>query len=88
MRFLDSLGIPTIAVLSDSQNFVESAEQGIGLHEMHRSLVRPDLEQLERIARWLDGWSERRQTPGDVAGTQHESFSKVSYLNRRQAESA
>ena len=31
MRFLDSLGIPIIAVLRDSQNFVHAAEQGIGL---------------------------------------------------------
>ena len=88
MRFLDSLGIPIIAVLRDSQNFVDSAEKGIGLHEMQSSRVRPDLEQLERIARWLDGWPERRQTDVDVTGIQHRSFSKVSFLRKRQAESA
>ena len=31
MRFLDSLGIPIIAVLRDSQNFVHAAEEGIGI---------------------------------------------------------
>jgi len=34
MRFLDSLGIPIIAVLRDTQNFVRSAEQGIGVCDM------------------------------------------------------
>ncbi|MDJ0938243.1 MAG: ParA family protein [Woeseiaceae bacterium] len=61
MRFLDSLGIPIIAVLRDSQNFVHSAEQGIGLHEMPPSRVAPDLEQLNRIVAWLDTWEERRK---------------------------
>ena len=61
MRFLDSLGIPIIAVLRDSQNFVRSAEEGIGIHEMPPSRVRPDTEQIERILDWLDGWQERRR---------------------------
>ena len=60
MRFLDSLGIPIIAVLRDTQNFVRSAEKGIGIHEMPPSRVRPDIEQLERVVDWLDGWQERR----------------------------
>ena len=88
MRFLDSLGIPIIAVLRDSQNFVDSAEMGIGLHEMQRSQVRPDVEQLEGIARWLDGQSERRQTAVDATVIQRRSFSKVSFLRRRQADLA
>ncbi len=61
MRFLDSLGIPIIAVLRDSQNFVRSAEEGVGILEMPPSRVRPDAEQLERIVDWLDGWQERRR---------------------------
>jgi chromosome partitioning protein len=88
MRFLESLGIPIIAVLRDSQNFVDSAEEGIGVHEMQSSRVRPDLEQLERIARWFDGWSERRQITTDILDIQRRSFSKVSFMRRRHAESA
>jgi chromosome partitioning protein len=61
MRFLDSLGIPIIAVLRDSQNFVRSAELGIGLHEMQPSRVREDVEQIDRIVDWLNGWEERRR---------------------------
>ena len=61
MRFLDSLGIPIISVLRDSQNFVHAAEQGIGVYEMQPSRVRKDVEQIERIVTWLDGWQQRRQ---------------------------
>lgn len=61
MRFLDSLGIPIIAVLRDSQNYVHSAEQGIGVHEMQPSRVRDDVAQIDRIVEWLDGWETRRR---------------------------
>ena len=88
MRFLDSLGIPIIGVLRDSQNFVHAAEKGIGIHEMQPSKVRPDIEQLERIVRWLDGWSERRRKAANVAGIRHQVFSKVSILRKRHADSA
>lgn len=88
MHFLDSLGIPIIAVLRDSQSFVDSAEMGIGLHEMQPSRVRPDLEQLERIARWLDGRSERRQVAMDFTGFHYGSFPSMSILRRRQADLA
>ena len=54
MRFLDSLGIPIIAVLRDSQNFVYAAEVGIGVCEMQPSRVRKDIEQMELIVQWLD----------------------------------
>jgi chromosome partitioning protein len=61
MRFLDSLGIPIIAVLRDSQNFVHAAEMGVGVHEMQPSRVREDVEQVNRIVAWLNGWEQRRQ---------------------------
>jgi len=68
MRFLDSLGIPIIAVLRDTQNFVRSAEQGIGVCEMQPSRVKDDVEQIEKIAAWLDAWPERRrQSPSTTA---------------------
>ena len=60
MRFLDSLGIPIIAVLRDSQNYVHAAEQGVGICEMQPSRVRKDMAELEKIITWLDGWKERR----------------------------
>jgi len=60
MRFLDSLGIPIIAVLRDSQNFVHAAEEGIGICEMQPYKVRKDIVEIEKIVTWLDGWQDRR----------------------------
>ena len=61
MRFLDSLGIPIIAVLRDSQVFVHAAERGAGLCDLPPSRVQQDLPQIENIVRWLDAWPERRR---------------------------
>jgi len=77
MRFLDSLGIPVIAVLRDTQNFVRSAEQGIGVCEMMPSLVRPDVEQIENIAAWVDNWPQRRRE-----STSATAFNKVATASR------
>lgn len=63
MRFLDSLGIPIIAVMRDSQNFVRAVEQGIGICEMPPYKVRPDMEQLELVVDWLNDWRNRRHLP-------------------------
>ena len=68
MRFLDSLGIPIIAVIRDTQNFVLSAEHGIGINEMQPSRVRQDLEQLDRVVRWLDNWEARRRHAARLSG--------------------
>lgn len=67
MRFLDSLGIPIIAVLRDSQNYVHATEHGIGLVEMPPHKVRKDIDELKKIVFWLDSWRDRgreRQNPG------------------------
>jgi chromosome partitioning protein len=61
MRFLDSLGIPIIGVLRDSQNFVRAAEEGIGVCEMQLHRVRKEMEQLDRVVAWLDDWRQRRR---------------------------
>lgn len=63
MRFLDSLGIPIIGVLGDSQSYVQAAEEGIGISEMQPHRVRREIEELGRIASWLDAWRERRSAP-------------------------
>lgn len=80
MRFLDSLGIPIIAVLRDTQNFVHASEQGIGIVEMTPYKVRKDMEQLEKIVTWLDGWKNRRQDPKDTGISR--SLSNVTVLHK------
>src|SRR5450755_496533 len=53
MRFLETLRIPVIATLRDSQNYVRAAELGVGLHEMKRYVVEQDLEDWEPMLAWL-----------------------------------
>ncbi len=88
MRFLDSLGIPIIAVLRDSQNFVHAAEQGIGLCEMQPSRVRDDLEQMQKIVDWLDAWPQRRRDSSSVTAINNKPEPRRSLLRRPQFGSA
>jgi chromosome partitioning protein len=53
MRFLETLRIPVIATLRDSQNYLRAAEQGVGLHEMKKTLVEQDLRDWEPLLGWL-----------------------------------
>jgi len=87
MRFLDSLGIPIIAVLRDSQNFVQAAEKGVGLHEMQPSRVRPDVEQIDKVVTWLNGWEARRKRALQMSGIRRQPFSRVSILQKPQVRS-
>lgn len=54
IRFLQTLGIPIVATIRDSQNYVRAAEQGIGVHEMKSYIAREDVEQWEPLVQWLD----------------------------------
>ena len=88
MRFLDSLGIPIIAVLRDSQNFVHAAERGVGLCEMQPSRVKSDVEQIDRIVEWLEAWPERRRDSNSMTATRRNPVATRSILRRPQFGSA
>jgi chromosome partitioning protein len=53
MRFLETLRIPVIATLRDSQNYVRAAEQGLGLHEMKHHVAEQDLADWQPMLAWL-----------------------------------
>jgi chromosome partitioning protein len=53
-RFLGTLGIPIVATLRDSQNYVRGAELGLGLEEMKSHQVAEDLRQWEPLLQWLE----------------------------------
>jgi chromosome partitioning protein len=63
MRFLETLRIPVIATLRDSQNYVRAAEQGVGLHEMNLRVVERDLEDWAPMLAWLEA-KETAHTDG------------------------
>ena len=54
-RFLESLDIPLIATLRDTQNYLRSAEIGVGVCEMPQWQVQQDLPQWQQIFSWLKG---------------------------------
>jgi chromosome partitioning protein len=53
MRFLQSLQIPIIATLRDTQTYVRSTESGLGIFEMPATKVRTDLDQWSPLLHWL-----------------------------------
>jgi len=55
IRFLHTLGIPIVATLRDSQNYVRAAELGLGVHEMKSYVAQDDVEQWEPLIAWLAG---------------------------------
>ena len=54
MRFLDSLKIPVIAVIPDSQNYIRAAASGVGLHEMKGARYRVDQSQWVSLVDWIE----------------------------------
>jgi chromosome partitioning protein len=54
IRFLQTLGIPIVATIRDSQNYVRAAELGIGVHEMKSYVAAADVEQWEPLVEWLN----------------------------------
>lgn len=61
MRFLETLDIPIVATLRDSQNYVRAAEFGLGLGEMKSYQVEEDLVQWRPLLEWLQLPSVRPQ---------------------------
>src|ERR1700740_2773289 len=53
IRFLHTLGIPIVAIIRDSQNYVRAAELGIAVHEMKSYVARQDIEQWGPLVTWL-----------------------------------
>ncbi|TDJ47918.1 MAG: ParA family protein [Gammaproteobacteria bacterium] len=71
MRFLTSLKIPMIAMLRDSQNYVQATAQGIGIFEMPVYKVRKDIGPMNAIVNWLDQWHMRRLDTAIAPGFEH-----------------
>jgi chromosome partitioning protein len=53
-RFLNSLGLPFLARLADSEVFLQAAESGVGLFEMDPLVSAAEREQFMPIVEWAD----------------------------------
>ena len=57
-RFLQSLEIPFVARLRDTQNYIHAADAGRGVHELKRLNNRKDRRAWDSVYQWLeDGFS-------------------------------
>ncbi len=68
IRFLHTLGIPIVATIRDSQNYLRAAELGVGVHEMKKHVAQDDVEQWAPLVAWLA--APRAARPG-AAGAAH-----------------
>jgi len=69
MKFLETLNIPVIATLRDSQTYIKAAESGIGIFEMKPYMVREDLDQWTSLVGWLGQRKGLEIQPGGPAMT-------------------
>ena len=67
MRFLETLRIPVIATLRDSQNYVRAAEQGIGIHEMKPKEAEQDLKDWQALLAWLEAKEAVQQPSAGIS---------------------
>jgi chromosome partitioning protein len=53
-EFVESLGLPVLGYLRDTQNYIHLAARGLTVFDVAPSRVEKDLEQWQGICRWLD----------------------------------
>lgn len=53
-RFLESVGVPVLTFLRDTQNYVQAAAHGLTIFEMPAARAAQDWEQWQPIRQWVD----------------------------------
>ena len=53
-RFLQTLSIPFISTLRDTQNYVRATEQGVGIFDLPAHRVKKDLETWQPVIDWVE----------------------------------
>ncbi|MBV1732092.1 MAG: ParA family protein, partial [Hydrogenophaga sp.] len=53
-EFVDSLGLPVLGYLRDTQNYIHLAARGLTVFDVAPSRVEKDLQQWQGICDWLD----------------------------------
>lgn len=52
--FLETLDIPFLTSLRDTQNYVRAAEEGLGVQELKLKSAQPDCQHWHSLARWIE----------------------------------
>lgn len=68
MRFLDTLGVPVVAVLRDVQAYVRSAECGQGVVDLRPCDAGPELRQWRGLLSWIDHDRVPDRVPDRIPG--------------------
>ncbi|MBV8909994.1 MAG: AAA family ATPase [Gammaproteobacteria bacterium] len=76
IRFLHTLGVPIVATLRDSQNYVRAAQLGVGLHEMKSYVVQEDVDQWKPLTAWLET-PRRAHVSGSHSSDSHAPLASV-----------
>ena len=58
-RFLQSLDIPVIARIRDTQHYVNAAERGLGVHELQERDAQKDVAAWKELFDWLNSTQEK-----------------------------
>ena len=53
-EFVDSLNLPVLGMVRDTQNYIHLAARGLTLFDVAPGRVEKDLEQWKSICEWLD----------------------------------
>lgn len=53
-EFVDRLGLPVLATLRDTQNYIHLAANGLGVFDVAPGRVAKDLDQWQTLCEWLD----------------------------------
>jgi chromosome partitioning protein len=54
-EFVETVGVPVLGYLRDTQNYVHLAARGLTLFDVAPGRVEKDLEQWQSLCHWLDG---------------------------------
>lgn len=62
-QFLQSLKLPFVATLRDSQNYIHASTHGVGIFEMDPMVVARDVEQWQPMLNWINEAAEKGRMP-------------------------
>jgi len=87
-RFLNSLSLPLLTRLSDSDVFLKAAETGVGIFEMDALVASAERDQFMPIVQWVDPQAASRPDAPKVIELQRvaqarSTISVPAFLRRR-----
>jgi len=83
-KFLNSLNLPLVATLRDSQNYIRAAQEGLAIHELDARRAKQDEERWRTLVAWLDKCAEQPNSQP----TQRHDISRVGEIRTPPASTS